>query len=132
MSKYGKIACLAASSARNGMEPGMAWKKAAEKVFPDQRSSRDKGCPRCAFLGLAGEGLIVGISSGKYTDSEDNKRYALAGVALLRERPGLCDEPRVMMWRCIMHKEENENKTHNNQMDVVVGLWKNGYIERDA
>ena len=35
------------------------------------------------------------------------------------------------MWRCIMRKE-NENKKHNNQMDVVVGLWKNGDIERDV
>lgn len=105
-------------------------KKAAEKVFPDQRSSRDKGCPRCAFLGLAEEGLIVGISSGRYTNSVDNKRYALAAVALLRERPGLCEEPSGM-WRCIMCKE-NENKKHTNQMDVVVGLWKNGDIERDV
>ena len=36
------------------------------------------------------------------------------------------------MRRCVMRDEENVNKKHDNQMDVVVGLWKNGDIERDA
>ena len=28
-----------------------------------------------------------------------------------------------------MRNEQDPDKTHNNQMDVVIGLWKNGDIK---
>ena len=128
MSKYGEVARMAADDARLGGAPKDAWGRAAERVFPSQ-SSQDKVCPRCAFLGLAEEGLVVGIPRGKYTNSADNKRYAIRAVELLREQPHLSDVP-GRLWRLVVQEEPNPNKVHNDQMDVVVSLWKNGDIER--
>lgn len=130
MSKYGELACLAAKGARDGTAPRQAWEEAAKAVFPDQskRESCDKGCPRDAFLGLAQDGLVVGVPAGKYTKSRLNKRYATKGVDLLRQNPHLADWPSEL-WRRVMHTEGDEGKNHNNQMDVVIGLWSNGDIK---
>ena len=87
MSKYGELACMAASDARKGNAPRDAWERAARRIFPSQKSSQDKGCPRCAFLGLAEQGLVVAIPRGPYTRSTDNKRYAAHAVEVLREEP---------------------------------------------
>ena len=129
VSQFGEVACLAVEMVQEGKEvdPEKAWKKAAEKIIPSAESQK-KGCPRYAFLGLAEEGLIIGVSPGNYTHSRDNKSYALAGVNLLREKPDLCNNPREM-WDCIMHGTQ---KMPNNQMDVVAALWKNGDIRHDA
>lgn len=127
MSKYGEVARLAASAARQGTEAPKAWDEAAKVMFPDQSASREKGCPRGAFLGLAEEGLIVGVCSGQYTRSRFNKRYAIKGVDMLRQSPRLADKPSEL-WRHVM-STEGGNKTHNNQMDVVTALWSNGDIK---
>ena len=129
--EYGEVARLAAKKAREGMAPLQAWKKSAEKIFHDRPPSRNKDCPRCAFLGLAKDGLIVKVDPGNYTKSEDNKRYAIAGVALLRKEPNLCDDVNEM-WRRIMCNEPDKDKKHNNQMDVVAALWKNYDIKHSA
>ena len=120
---------MAADDGRKRGAPKDAWRRAAEHIFPNQKSSQDKGCPRCAFLGLAEEGLIVGIPRGKYTNSADNKRYAIRAVELLRAQPSLSDTPRTL-WSLVMREEPDPNKIHNNQMDVVVSLWKNSDIKR--
>ena len=122
---YGGIACLAADKAREGMAPLQAWKESAK--------GHDKVCPRLAFLGLAEEGLLVGIDPGNYTNSEQkNKKYAREGLILLRENPDLCNN-KSEMWRRVMRKLKlNTRKTPNNQMDVVVALWKNCYIKNSA
>ena len=130
MSKYGNVACLAAGEARKGKAPQAAWNESAQKVFPNQPASRDKGCPRCAFLGLAEEGLISGISPGGYTNSQDNKNYALTGMNLLRQEPNLCNSP-AELWERVMRMLGLE-KNHNNQMDVVTALWNNGDIGHGA
>lgn len=59
MSQYGTLAKLAAAKAQQGMQPPEAWKTAAFEVFPTQKASRGKGCPRCDFLGLAAEVLRI-------------------------------------------------------------------------
>ena len=125
MSDYGELARFAASAARQGMNPVEAWKASALEVFPTQKSSREKGCPRCAFLGLAEEGLIKGVPSGSYTRSKDNKRYALAAVNLLRTNPSIAGDT-DKMWQAIMAGTE---KQHNEQMVVVSALWQNGDLQ---
>ena len=126
MSKYGTIAVRAAKRVReeNGLCPISAWKTSAEDIFPEQKASQEKGCPRNAFLGLAEEGLIRGVPPGRYTRSLDNKDYALEAVKLLRISPDLSDDPK-QLWECVMH---GRNKQHNGQMDVAIALWKNGDI----
>ena len=129
MSKYGEVACMVADDAREGGAPKDAWRRATKRIFPNQKSSQDKGCPRCAFLGLAEEGLVAGIPRGKYTNSTDNKRYAIRAVELLRAQPHLSDAPHSL-WRLVVRQEPDPNKIHNNQMDVVFSLWQNGNIKR--
>lgn len=127
MSKYGELARLAAKGARSGTAPRQAWEDAAKTVFPSQSASRDKSCPRDAFLGLAQDGLLVGVRSGPYTKSQLNKRYATRGVDLLRQKPHLANAPSEL-WRHVMSAERDRNKKHNGQMDVVTALWSNGDI----
>ena len=127
MSKYGEVARLAAEDARNGAAPRQAWQDAAQTKFPNQSAGRDKGCPRDAFLGLAEDGLIVGVPSGQYTKSKLNKRYATRAVGLLRQKPDLANTPREL-WCLVMSTERDINKTHNHQMDVVTALWSAGDI----
>ena len=97
-------------------------------MFPNQSASRDKSCPRNAFLGLAEDGLIVGVPSGQYTRSKLNKRYATRAVCLLRQKPYLANTSSEL-WRLVMSAEHDRNKTHNNQMDVVTALWAAGDIQ---
>ena len=130
MDGFGKVACLAAKMSREGTNPRDAWERSAKEIFP-KRSMRIKNCPRCAFLGIAEDGLIVGVSSGNYTSSQDSKRYAIAGVDLLRKEPDLCDNVNEM-WRRVMYNEQDRDKTHNEQMNVVAALWKYGYIKHSA
>jgi Family of unknown function (DUF6979) len=127
-SKYAVIALSAAKKAREGIEPVDAWKESAAEVFPDSSESRNKACPKCAFLGLAEDGFVKGVPAGSYTTSKKNKRYALEGLKLLLSNPSLAGLPEDM-WRLIMTGEE---KQHNQQMDVVAGLWKNGDIDGAA
>ena len=70
--------------------------------------------------------MIAGISGGNYTKSQDNKKYALLGVELLRHEPRLRDRP-AELWGRVMRILGVE-KAHNNQMEVVTALWKNGHV----
>ncbi|MGI9250321.1 MAG: DUF6979 family protein [Pseudohongiellaceae bacterium] len=123
--KYGDVSIMAAEEARENGDPINAWCLAAEQVFYT-KSSRDKGCPKCAFLGLASAGLIRGVPSGEYTKSKDNKRYALQAVSLLKENPKLANDIKCL-WECVM---QGEKKTHDGQMNVVCALWSEGYIDK--
>ncbi len=126
MSKYGEAAIdavglIATGGAKNATD---AWITAVDRLFPESVASRVKNCPRCAFLGLCGEGLVKGIPSGPFTRSKLNKRYAVDAVLLLRGRPALADDPR-QLWQLVIG---GAPKVENAQMDVVVALWKRGLI----
>ncbi len=125
MSNYGELAKLAASRARQGATPVDAWKSSAEDIFPTKKASREKGCPKCAFLGLAEEGLIRGVPPGHYTRSTDNKRYALAALKALRADPDLASDIKKL-WATVM---TGVKKQHNEQMCVVSALWQNGDLD---
>lgn len=127
MSGYEKVAVLAAEKAQRGIEPRHAWKTSAHEIYPDdhQKPSREKVCPRCAFLGLAEDGLILGVPQGKYTASILNKQYAVAAVGLLQHNPDLASDPEIL-WLLVMN---GEKKKHNEQMNVVTSLWNMGFIQ---
>jgi hypothetical protein len=82
MSKYGLAAVEAVRLYTGGLakSPRDAWEEATSKLFGLRTSSQCKGCPRDAFLGLCGEGLVEGIEPGNYTRSRANKGYALEAV----------------------------------------------------
>ena len=126
MGKYGEVATMAAKSLlqQNGLTPKDAWSQAANEVFPNSVSSRNKGCPKKAFLGLCEEGVLKGINAGNYTKSVNNKQYALDALSLLRKHPTLSQDKNTL-WRKIQNGTE---KQHNSQMDVVVSLWENDFF----
>ncbi|WP_394782263.1 DUF6979 family protein [Undibacterium sp.] len=123
-SNYGSIAIEAASAAAKGVSPILAWEIAAAKKFPNSPTSATKNCPKCAFLGLAESGEIIGIPSGSYTKSKDNKKYALSALSLLRSRKLTLISSKDL-WIRVM---EGVDKQHNSQMDVVLALWDSGRI----
>jgi hypothetical protein len=126
MGKYGDAAVLATQMMLDGRaaSPLDAWRMAVQLVFPRSLSSQEKGCPKCAYLGLCEDGLVNGVESGSYTGSVDNKRYAVEAVALLRWDPELADAPELL-WACVT---DDSGKTHNGQMDVVIALWQADHI----
>ncbi len=74
MSKYADIALEAAALAARGTPPPEAWEACAARAFPTQTASRDKGCPKGAFLGLASSGIIAGVPGGNWTRSRLNRQ----------------------------------------------------------
>jgi hypothetical protein len=124
--RYGEAALKAARDS-SGTSPAKRWESALETLYPTSPSSRNKSCPRGAFLGLCEEGLVKGIPAGNYTASKDNKAYAVQAAALLTEgsRKWSIGE----LWRAVSPDPE---KAHNSQVDVVLALWKNGLIVRKA
>jgi hypothetical protein len=95
-----------------------------ERLYPTSPTARRKSCPRGAFLGLCEEGLVKGIPAGQYTASKENKAYAVNAAALLAEEKQTWSASGL--WRAVANPE----KTHDSQMDVVLALWKNGFIVR--
>lgn len=94
--------------------------------FTDSKSYQKKGCPRAAFIGLCEEGYVKGIkeSQTKKYKSCKNKRYATeAANFLLLEKPQ--NISKAHLW---MQVKEPKPKNDNGQMDVVLALWKKGYL----
>lgn len=125
--RYGEAALIAVRDSSAGTSPAKRWQSAMEKVYPTSVSAQKKGCPRGAFLGLCEEGLVKGIPAGNYTVSKDNKAYAVRAAELLIE--GKQKLSISELWRAVTDDPE---KTHNSQMDIVLALWKNGFIVRKA
>jgi len=125
MPKYGTCAEIAAEKATNGVDPITAWKQAADAVFPNSVSSRIKGCPRDAFLGLCEDGLITGIPAGSYTRSRLNKSYAMRAVSILRTHREFASD-QYGLWHRV---QDGNSKAHNGQMDVVLALWRGGVLK---
>jgi hypothetical protein len=126
--RYGEAALLAA---RQGVSadsnPVARWESAMERLYPTSPAARKKGSPRGAFLGLCEEGLVKGIPAGRYAASKDNKAYAVRAAALLAE--GKQSWSISTLWRAVTNDPE---KIHNNQMDIVMALWKNDLIIRKS
>ncbi len=126
MGKYGDAAIKATSLVRRGgCHPCDAWKTATKRQFPTQKSAREKGCPRAAYLGLCEEGIVSGVARGNYTRSVLNKQYALEAVQLLCSDPSLASD-KNRLWKKTL---KGEDKTENDQMDVVLTLWRNHLIK---
>jgi hypothetical protein len=126
VAKYGRAALMATKllRTREALSPRAAWLKSVRRIFPDSPSSQEKGCPRGAYLGLCEEGLVRGVPPGRYTGSRLNKLYAVRAAKVLRGRPSLADNEDAL-WRVATR---GDWKTPNNQMEVVIALWKQRFI----
>jgi hypothetical protein len=121
--RYGQAAILAAQHGANGADPVALWESALEKMYPTSPVARKRNGPREAFLGLCEEGLIKGISTGSYTNPNDNKAYAVRAVALLKAAEQHWSKS--ALWHEVTGGVE---KQENGQIDVVLALWNNGLI----
>lgn len=85
MIKYAQTALEAVRLIKEeNISPVDAWEKAVKIIFSDSISSPKKGCQKNTFLGLCEEGKIKGVERGNYTNSKDNKRYALEAIKNLK------------------------------------------------
>ena len=85
---YGEVAVKAVELvvSRSIKNPIYAWEQAASNILK-HKTSKEKGCPKAAFLGLCEEGFVKGVHCGDYTSSKENKRYALKAVQILKKNP---------------------------------------------
>ena len=111
MGKYGQVAIKAARYIEKGYEPRQAWEVASCETFEKGSASQSKGCPKAAFLGLYG-------GSGK------NAEYSRAALGYLKSNPKIEITPNEL-WTIIMMGNQ---KVHNQQMDVVLSLFKEGLV----
>ncbi|WP_279048376.1 DUF6979 family protein [Cedecea davisae] len=127
MNKYALAARITVERNAQKMTPDMSveWQLTMNEIFPNQMSSRKKGCPRGAFLGLCEEGLIKGIPAGDYglKPASVNKYYAVKAADLLLSGEKLGSKS---LWARVTDPE----KKHNSQMDIVLELHRHGYLFR--
>ncbi len=129
MNKYGKAAIRATEIYHsNNTDIVLAWKQSTSEIFPTQKASRNKGCPKSAYLGLCEEGLVKGVPMGVYLRRglNLNKQYAIDAVELLKSNQTHNINSKGL-WNLVMNGEQ---KTSNSQMDVVLSLWDHGLIVR--
>lgn len=84
-------------------------------------ASQKKGCPKNVFLSLCQEGHLKNVPIGKYTKSIKNKEYALKVIEILKSNHST--DNISILW-----KQVNSGTTHNSQIDVVLALFKNNFI----
>ncbi len=127
MNKYGQAAVQAVEFIHNQSykQPRDAWDAATSQIFGQGSSSQEKSCPKNAFLGLCEDGLVKGIAPGNYTRSKKNKKYATNAIRVLQKQPSLVDEPNSL-WKIVT---DGDSILHNQQMNVVIALWRNGFIK---
>lgn len=110
LGKYGKAAVHAASLlAEDGsIPPQEASESAALKVFPDSHSSREKSCPKDAFLAICQMGVLRNVTRGDYTSSVKNKAYAERALEELRLRPELVSNKRELWLHAVEHAPRSQ------------------------
>ena len=119
MNAYGKVAHIAVRN-RFAMEPKSAWDSAVADIFSSSQSQREKSCPRDTFLALCE--ILKREGPQKYTSSTKNRSYALKAVEVLSETP---DIEKAVLWRRVCG---DESKVHNSQMDVVISVFRTGFL----
>lgn len=109
---------------RKATNPQDAWDQATSSFLS---SSRDKSCPRNAFLGLCSAGYVRGGASGNFTPSRKKKKYALKAADMLKANSSLTSLGDIGLWQKVMKAVgEPVDKVHNQQMDVVITLYQSG------
>lgn len=121
--RYGEAALMAVRMELYGkaLTPGERWQDAVRKLYPTPAGQKKKA-PREAFVGLCEAGLVNGVGPGHDTSGNRNKDYAVAAVTLLRAGT---HKTVSQLWSAVTDSDGTE---HACQMDVVLALWKNGFI----
>lgn len=128
MKTYNKYGLVAKEAVVIGEKPVVSWVESVSKSFTS-KNSKEKACPRNAFLGLCEAGLVKGIKAGVYFKNKKenlNKKYAIKAVEILKENPSLSKNE---LWDKVRERLALGEKKHNSQMDVVLALWENNLIK---
>jgi hypothetical protein len=126
---YNKYGLTAIEATQRGSNPIESWSIVVD-TFLESKSSRDKACPKNAFLGLCEAGLVKGIKADSYFKSKKpnvNKRYAITAVNILKRDQSVSKKE---LWIKVREELGLGDKRHNSQMDVVLALWEHGLIEK--
>ncbi len=128
MNKYSTAAIKAVNFLNNhkAVSPEIAWEMATQELFRKGSPAQEKGCPKCAFLGLCEDGYIVGVPIGKYLRKQNsvNKDYAIQALNRIKAEPPGEFTP-IKLWKRVV---EGSGKHHDYQMDVVLALWESGRL----
>ncbi len=132
MNKYAKASIKAVNHYNHSIVKDIvrSWQIVMLDVFPTQKPSRNKGCPRSTFLGLCENGYVKGVPIGNYKilKNSKNKNYAIKALKLLKSNPHLATLKPKILWEFVMN---GVSKTPNSQMDIVLALWNEGLINLD-
>jgi hypothetical protein len=126
MGQFGKSAVLATKCVTlERLPPRDAW-DVAIKQLSKSPSVQTKTCPRNAYLGLCEAGAVVGIKAGKYGAPPDNPngRYAREAHSILKSGPKQPLDEKALWFQA----KDPDVKTYNQQMDVVLSLWKQALL----
>ena len=111
----------------NRLGPREAYEKAAQVEIPNSESSRKKGCPKSAFLGLCEDGFVTGVQPGNYKAGKKNKSYAVAAARLALSGRGHQEPDWDSIWSRVKPRPDFR---HNHQMNVVGALWRLGFLKQ--
>ncbi len=105
------------------------WDKEAKK----SKLSRAFHCPKATFLGICTAGYVIGIPPISYSPSIKNRLYGETAIKLLKAFPYLVSLHPGDLWHLVTstlkaYPVSNIAQDHDYQMDVILGLWKKGYI----
>lgn len=125
--RYGEAALMVARQGISAQQGPLArWESAMEQLYPTSAGARKKGAPRAAFLGLCEDGWVKDIPPGSYKAPKDDKALAVRAAELLVE--GKQSWSVGTLWRAVAG---NPDKLHKGQIDIVMALWKNGFLVRE-
>jgi hypothetical protein len=101
--------------------------KIASQVPKYSKATKTKECPKETFLALCETGAVLGIPPGIYCRSEDNRKYALTALTILRKNCNYHYSP-TELWQEVCQQLGILSKEHNQQMDIVLALWNEGFL----
>ena len=136
MGQFGNAAVAAAIRLRNnpGMQPIQAWNYSIAQTNLSL-STRNKYCPREAFIGLCEYGCIAQINRTKTPPPiQNNALYAwearniLTRMNILPNNRAFNAPSQISLWGQVLSQLRRPCITHNSQMDITIRLWINGLI----
>jgi Ribonuclease G/E len=132
VAQYSIVATRAAQLLEQKIEanPEKAWANAAKEIIRKSKKSQEKFCPKLAFIGLCEKGLIQGFERNpEATPDRENKKYAIKAVEILQQHGNINKDE---LWDMVTDEFGKIGLKHNEQMDVVVALWENGWIKKES
>lgn len=126
---YGNTAVSAAKACKedNLLRPAASWNRAIAR-FTNSESSKRKGCPKIAFLGLCANGFVAGIEPSLQVKPTVNGSYACDAAMILFNLEGAEQPSASVLWTLVA----GEKKKMNGQMHVVLALFEKRQLVHPA